>query len=114
MSILSNQIIEAMPIAPINEFKIKAICLMSDLVEELEMRFDTLTADEINFLKVLQSSGGEQGGFNSMCEAFGKIMYSHQVLEDMYDTAAFQSRINREKGCRFGDAEEVKYDFNTR
>jgi len=86
-----------MPIGLVNEFRAKAICLMSDLIEELEMRFDTLTTDEINFLKVLQSSGGEQGGFDGMCEAFGKIMYAHQVLEDMYDTAVFQSRVQNQE-----------------
>ena len=96
MSVLSSQIIEAMPIGLVNEFRVKAICLMSDLVEELEMRFDTLTTDEINFLKVLQASGGEQGGFDGMCEAFGKIMYAHQVLEDMYDASAFQFRVQNQ------------------
>ena len=90
---ISNQIIEAMPIGLVNEFRTKALCLMTDLMEEMEMRFDTLSAEEINFFKVLQSFGSDQERFDGLCEAFGKLMYAQQVLEDMYDTAAFQSRV---------------------
>ena len=104
MSILSNQIIEAMPIGLVNEFRLKAICLMADLVEELEMRFDSLTAEDVNFLKVLQSNNGDQDGFNGMCEAFGKIMYAHQVIEDMYKKATLQAGVqiqNKSGGTAF-------------
>lgn len=94
---ISNQIIEAMPIRLVNEFRIKALCLMTDLMEEMEMRFDTLSAEEINFFKVLQSFGSDQERFDGLCEAFGKLMYAQQVLEDMYDTAAFQSRVQNQE-----------------
>ena len=94
---ISNQIIEAMPIGLVNEFRTKALCLMTDLMEEMEMRFDTLTAEEINFFKVLQSFGSDQERFDGLCEAFGKLMYAQQVLEDMYDTAAFQSRVQNQE-----------------
>ena len=94
---ISNQIIEAMPIGLVNEFRTKALCLMTDLVEEMEMRFNTLTAEEINFFKVLQSFGSDQEKFDGMCEAFGKLMYAQQVLEDMYDTSAFQSRVQNQE-----------------
>ena len=96
MRTVSNEIIEAMPIRLINEFRTKAFCLMSDLVEEMEMRFYTLTAEEINFFKVLQSIQSDQERFDGMCEAFGKLMYAQQVLEDMYETAAFQSRVQNQ------------------
>ena len=52
MRTISNEIIEAMPIDLINEFRTKAISLMSGLMEEMEMRFDSLTTEEINFFKV--------------------------------------------------------------
>lgn len=103
MSILSNQIIEAMPIGLVNEFRVKAICLMSDLIEELEMQFDTLTAEEINFLKVLQSNNSDQDGFNSMCEAFGKIMHAHQVIDDMYKQAAIKAGVLNQKRSSSND-----------
>lgn len=77
MRTVSNQIIEAMPIGLINEFRTKAFCLMSDLVEEMEMRYDTLTAEEINFFRVLQSVQNDQDRFNGMCVAFGKLMAFH-------------------------------------
>ena len=96
MRTVSNEIIEAMPIRLVNEFRTKAFCLMSDLVEEMEMRYDTLTAEEINFFKVLQSIQSDQDRFDGMCVAFGKLMYAHQVLEDMYETAAFQSRVQNQ------------------
>lgn len=95
MRTLSNQIIEAMPLGLLNEFRTKALCLMSDLVEEMEMRYGQLTAEEINFFRVLQSIKNDQDRFNGMCEAFGKLMYAHQVIEDMYDSAVFQSRVSR-------------------
>lgn len=101
MRTISNQIIEAMPIRLVNEFRAKALCLMTDLMEEMEMRFDTLTAEEINFFKVLQSFGSDQERFDGMCKAFGKLMYAQQVLGSMYDTAAFQSRVqNQERSNR--------------
>ncbi len=93
MRTVSNQIIEAMPIGLINEFRIKAICLMSDLMEQMEMRYGNLTAEEINFFRVLQSIQSDQDRFDGMCVAFGLLMYAHQVLEDMYDEAEFQSRV---------------------
>ena len=98
MSILSNQIIEAMPIGLVNEFKVKVICLISDLVEELEMRFDTLTTEEVNFLKVLQSDNSEQDGFDGICEAFGKILYAHQVIDDIYKQAAIKAGVLNQSG----------------
>ena len=106
---LANQIIEAMPLGLINEFRTKAICLMSDLMEQMEMRFYTLTAEEINFFKVLQSIKSDQERFDSMCVAFGKLMYAHQVIEDMCDEAEFQSKrksIERSSGddIPWGDA----------
>jgi hypothetical protein len=94
---ISNQIIEAMPIRLVNEFRTKALCLMTELMEEMEMRFDTLSAEEINFFKVLQSFGSDQERFDGLCEAFGKLMYAQQVLEDVYDTAAFQSRVQNQE-----------------
>jgi hypothetical protein len=98
-----------MPIELVKEFKIKAICLMGELIEELEMRFDTLTEEEINFLKVLQSSNGEQSGFDGMCEAFGKIMYAYQVKEDMYKTATFQSAAqNQVRSSGYSNPQEWK------
>jgi hypothetical protein len=96
MRTISNQIIDAMPIGLVNEFRTKAICLMTNLMEEMEMRFDTLTEEEINFFKVLQSINSDQERFDGMCVAFGKIMYAHQVLEDMYDSAIFQSRVQNQ------------------
>jgi hypothetical protein len=97
MRTISNQIIEAMPIGLINEFRTKALCLMTDLIEEMEMRYCSLTDEEINFFKVLQSLNSDQERFDGMCVAFGKLMYAHQVLEDMYDTAAFQSRVQNQE-----------------
>ena len=63
---ISNQIIEAMPIGLVNEFRTKALCLMTDLMEEMEMRFDTLSAEEINFFKVLQSINSDQERLGSL------------------------------------------------
>lgn len=103
MSILSNQIIEEMPIGLMNEFRIKAICLIADLVEELETRFDTLTTEEINFLKVMQSSNSNHDGFNGICETFGKIMYAHQVIEDMYREAALHDDLQNQNRSNAGD-----------
>jgi len=97
MKTISNQIIEAMPIGLVNEFRTKALCLMTDLMEEMEMRFSTLTAEEINFYKVLQSFGSDPERFDGLCEAFGKLMHAQQVLEDMYDTAVFQSRVQNQE-----------------
>jgi len=96
MRTISNEIIEAMPIGLINEFRTKAISLMSGLMEEMEMRFDSLTTEEINFFKVLQSINTDQERFDAMCVAFGKLMYAHQVIEDMYDMAVFQSRVQNQ------------------
>lgn len=96
MRTASNQIIEAMPIGLINEFRIKAICLMSDLMEQMEIRYGTLTAEEINFFRVLQSIQSDQDRFDGMCEAFGKLMYAHKVLADMYDESEFQSRVQNQ------------------
>jgi hypothetical protein len=93
---ISNQIIEAMPIGLVNEFRAKALCLMTDLMEEMEMRFDTLSAEEINFFKVLQSINSDQERFDGMCVAFGKLMYAHQVIDDMYEMAEFQSRVQNQ------------------
>ena len=93
---ISNQIIEAMPIGLVNEFRTKALCLMTGLMEEMEMRFGTLSAEEINFLKVLQSINSDQEGFDGMCVAFGKLMYAHQVIDDMYEMAEFQSRVQNQ------------------
>ena len=45
MKTISNEIIEAMPIGLINEFRTKAISLMSGLMEEMEIRFDSLTTE---------------------------------------------------------------------
>jgi hypothetical protein len=81
-----------MPLGIINEFRTKEICLMSDLTEQMEMRFYSLTAEEINFFKVLQSIKSDQERFDNMCIAFGKLMYAHQVIEDMYGEAEFQSK----------------------
>jgi hypothetical protein len=96
MKTISNEIIEAMPIGLINEFRTKAISLMSGLMEEMEMGFDSLTTEEINFFKVLQSINTDQERFDGMCVAFGKLMYAHQVIEDMYDMAVFQSRVQNQ------------------
>ena len=96
MRTISNEIIEAMPIGLINEFRTKAISLMSGLMEEMEMRFDSLTAEEINFFKVLQSINTDQERFDGMCVAFVKLMYAHQVIEDMYDMAVFQARVQNQ------------------
>jgi len=101
MNTISSQIIEAMPIGLINEFRAKALCLMSGLIEEMEMRFDTLTTEEVNFFKALQSINGDQERFNGMCAAFGKLMYAHQVIEDWYDMAEFQSSVQNQ--VRSGD-----------
>ena len=97
MRTISNQIIEAMPIGLINEFRTKAISLMSGLMEEMEMRFDSLTTEEINFFKVLQSINTDQERFDGLCVAFGKLMYAHQVLEDMHDMAVFQSSVQNQQ-----------------
>jgi len=96
MRTISNEIIEVMPIGLINEFRTKAITLMSGLMEEMEMRFDSLTTEEINFFKVLQSINTDQERFDGMCVAFGKLMYAHQVIEDMYGMAVFQSRVQNQ------------------
>ena len=74
MRTISNQIIEAMPIGLVNEFRVKAIYLMSDLIEELEMRFDTLTTEEVNFLKVLQSDR-YQFHLLKLCRFSGPILH---------------------------------------
>ena len=103
MRTVSNQIIEAMPIGLINEFRTKAFCLMSDLVEEMEMRYDILTAEEINFFMVLQSIQSDQERFDGMCVAFGKLMYAQQVLDDMYDEAEFQSRVRNQARLNVDD-----------
>ncbi len=97
MSEILNQIFEVMPIGLVNEFRTKAFCLMSDLVEEMEMRYGSLTAEEINFFKFLQSIQSDLDRFDGMCVAFGKPMYAHQVLEDIYDSATFQSRVQNQK-----------------
>jgi hypothetical protein len=91
MRTISSEIIEAMPIDLVNKFRTKALCLMSDLMEEMEMRFGTLTADEINFFKVLKSINSDQERFDGMSLAFGKLLYAHQVIDEMYDSAAFTS-----------------------
>ncbi len=103
MRTVSNEIIEAMPIRLVNEFRTKAFCLMSDLVEEMEMRYDTLTAEEINFFKVLQSIQSDQDRFDGMCVAFGKLMYAHQVLEDIYDSSVFQARVQNQSRSSVDD-----------
>ena len=103
MRTISNQIIEAMPIGLVNEFRTKALCLMTDLVEEMEMRFDTLTTEEINFFKVLQSIQNDQKRFDGMCVAFGKLMYAHQVIDDMCAMAEFQFRASRNKSPALDD-----------
>jgi hypothetical protein len=97
MRAISNQIIEVMPIGLINEFRTKAISLMSGLMEEMEMRFDSLTTEEINFFEVLQSINTDQERFDGMCVAFGKLMYAHQVIEEMYDMSVFQSRVQNQQ-----------------
>ena len=56
----------------------------------------TLTAEEINFFRVLQSIESDQDRFDGMCVAFGKLMYAHQVLEDMNGEAEFQSRVRNQ------------------
>ncbi len=98
MKSVSNQIIKAMPVGLINEFRTRAFCLMSDLVEEMEMRYGKLTADEINFFRVLQGIKSDQDRFDGMCLAFGKLMYTHQLIEDISDSAEFQS--NEKDGDR--------------
>ena len=105
MRTISNQIIEAMPISLINEFRTKAFCLMTGLVEEMELRFDVLSAEEIHFFKVLQSLQSDQERFDGMCVAFGKLMYAHQVMDDMYDLAEFQSNASRNKSRGLDDVE---------
>jgi hypothetical protein len=107
MKTISNQIIEAMPINLINEFRTKAFCLMTDLVERMEMRFDALTAEEINFFKVLKSINSDQERFDGLCVVFGKLMYAHQVIDDMYEVAEFQSRVSRNKSRGLDDSEVV-------
>lgn len=103
MRTISNQIIEAMPIGLVNEFRTKALCLMSDLIEEIEMRHGTLTAEEVNFFKVLQSIQGDKERWDGMCFAFGKLMYAHQVLEGISDTTGFQSKVKNHDGSSGDD-----------
>ena len=108
MNTISNEIIEAMPIGLINEFKTKALGLMSGLMEEMEIRFDSLTTEEINFFKVLQSINIDQVRFDGMCVAFGKLMYAHQVIEDMYDMSVFQSRMQNQHRLDNNDIPRVQ------
>jgi hypothetical protein len=96
MKTISNQIIEAMPIGLVNEFRTKALCLISDLIEEIEIRHGALTAEEVNFFKVLQSIQGDKERWGGMCIAFGKLMYAHQVLESIDDTTGFKSRVKNQ------------------
>jgi hypothetical protein len=96
MRTISNQIIAAMPIGLVNEFRTRALCLMSDLIEEIEMRHSALTAEEVNFFKVLQSIQGDKERWDGMCVAFGKLMYAHQVLEGIYNSTGFQSRVKNQ------------------
>ena len=103
MRTISNQIIEAMPIGLVNEFRTKALCLMSDLIEEIEIRHGALTAEEVNFFKVLQSIQSEKERWDGMCVAFGKLLYAHQVLEGISDTTGFQSRVKNHDGSSSDD-----------
>lgn len=103
MRTISNQIIEAMPIGLVNEFRTKALCLMSDLIEDIEIRHGTLTAEEVNFFKVLQSIQSDKERWDGMCAAFGKLMYAHQVLEHIHDTTDFQSRAKTQDGSSGDD-----------
>ena len=91
MKTYPKEIIEAMPIGLANDFRIGAASLMLDLIEEMEMRFNNLTAEEINFFRVLQSIQSDQVRFTGMCLAFGNLMYDKQVLDDMYENSLFQS-----------------------
>ena len=91
MKLYFKEIIESMPISLANDFRIGAASLMLDLIEEMEMRFNTLTEDEINFFRVLQSIQSDQVRFKGMCLAFGNLMYANQVLDDLYETSLFQS-----------------------
>jgi hypothetical protein len=52
----------------------------------------------VNFLKVLQSDNSEQDGFDGICEAFGKILYAHQVIDDMYKQAAIKAGVLNQSG----------------
>ena len=86
-----KEILDAMPIGLANDFRIGAASLMLDLIEEMEMRFNNLTAEEINFFRVLQSIQSDQVRFKGMCLAFGNLMYANQVLDDIYENSLFQS-----------------------
>jgi hypothetical protein len=99
MKAISNQIIEAMPIKLLNEFRRKAFCLMLDTIEGVEVRYGTLNNQEISFLKTLQSIEDHQERFNCMCEAFGKIMFMHKILDDQSKFEAFTS--NRSQSNEF-------------
>ena len=97
-----KEILEAMPIGLANDFRIGAASLMLDLIEEMEMRFNTLTEDEINFFRVLQSIQSDQVRFKGMCLAFGNLLSVNQVLDDMYENSLYQSR-QQNKDCPNGD-----------
>jgi len=87
MKTLSNQIIAAMPMNLINEFRRKSFCLMLEMIEDVEMRYGNLSNEEIQFLKVFQSIPDHQERFDAMCEAFGKLMYMQKVLTDRYKSS---------------------------
>ena len=108
MRTISNEIIKAMPIDLINELRTKAISLMSGLMDEMEMRFNSLTTEEINFFKVLQSINTDQERFDGMCVAFGKLMYPHQAIEDTYDMSVFQSRMQNQHRLDNDDIPKVQ------
>ena len=91
MKTYTKEIIEAMPIGLANDFRIGAASLMLDLIEEMEMRFNNLTAEEINFFRVLQSIQSDQVRFKGMCLAFGNLMHANQVLDDIYESSLFHS-----------------------
>lgn len=102
MKNFSNEIIRAMPLDLINDFRRQALCLMSDLMEDLEMKYGSLTEEEINFFKVLQSIQSDQERFDGLCSAFGKLLYAHQVIEKEISNSVAQSRMR----------DDMPYDSN--
>lgn len=106
MKNFSNEIIRAMPLDLVNDFRRKALCLMSDLMEDLEMKYGSLTEEEINFFKVLQSIQGDQERFDGLFSAFGKLLYAHQAIEREVSNSISQSRIH---GCMTDDSNDCPF-----
>lgn len=69
-----------MPLSLINQFRSRSIQLMMELNEAIEVRFPYMSNEEKNYFKTLQLCKSDQERFDSLCEAFGKLMFMHTII----------------------------------